>query len=79
MIEFLTSSTAMGELTNAIHYANANPASMTHINQAWRDNVTLFPSNEVRQTLFGEEPMSVKTLRNRTREWTNFRSQVSKD
>ncbi len=79
LIEFLTSSTAMGELTNAIHYANANPVSMTHINQAWRDNVTLFPPNEVRQTLFGEEPMSVKNLRNRTREWTNFRSQVSKD
>lgn len=79
LIEFLTRSTAMGELTNAIHYANANPASMTHINQAWRENVTLFPPNEVRQTLFGEEPMSVKTLRNRTREWTNFRSQVSKD
>jgi len=79
LIEFLTSATAMAELTNAIFYANANSTSVAQITQTLRENTTLFPPSNVRQTLFGEEPLSAKTLRQRTREWARFRSQVSQE
>ncbi len=79
LIEFLTSATAMAELTNTIYYANANQASATLVAPALREEHTLFPPAQARKTLFGEEPLSVKTIRERTRLWANFRSQVSQD
>ncbi|MEN0106430.1 MAG: extracellular solute-binding protein, partial [Pseudomonas sp.] len=79
LIAFLTNATAMAELTNTIYYANANQASATLISPELRNNATLFPPAAARATLFGEEPLSGKTIRERTRLWASFRSQVSQD
>ncbi|WP_052081110.1 extracellular solute-binding protein [Pseudomonas sp. ML96] len=75
-IEFVTDAESMAEMTNALYYANANRASIDRLPTELREDETLFPSAERRQTLFGEEPLPARTLRERTRVWAGFRTQV---
>ncbi|MNO88527.1 Putrescine-binding periplasmic protein precursor [compost metagenome] len=79
LIEFLTSAESMAELTNSIYYANTNLASAGKVTKELRESPILFPPEEVRRTLFGEEPLPRKTLRERTRTWASFRTKVSGD
>lgn len=75
-IEFVTDAESMAEMTNSLYYANANRASLDRVVPELRDDETLFPSAERRQSLFSEEPLPARTLRERTRVWTSFRTQV---
>ncbi|QOF88296.1 extracellular solute-binding protein [Pseudomonas sp. ADPe] len=75
-IEFVTEAEGMAEMTNTLYYANANRASLDKVNPVLRNDETLFPSAESRKTLFGEEPLPARTLRERTRTWASFRTNV---
>lgn len=75
-IEFVTEAEAMAEMTNSLYYANANRASLDRVDSALRNDETLFPSADRRKTLFGEEPLPARTLRERTRAWASFRTKV---
>ncbi|MBC2691521.1 extracellular solute-binding protein [Pseudomonas kielensis] len=74
-IEFLTRPESLAELTNNFYYANSNTSATKLIDKPITENGGIYPSDAVRNSLFGEEPMTLSLMRERTRIWSTFRSQ----
>ncbi|WP_371920609.1 polyamine ABC transporter substrate-binding protein [Pseudomonas sp. HMWF032] len=74
-IEFITRPEAMSELTSSFFYANANLAAIPLLATSITADPAIYPPEDVRRTLFGEQPVPLRTLRERTRAWANFRNQ----
>lgn len=74
-IAFITRPEAMVEFTSNMFYANANLAAIPLLASGITNNTAIYPPENVRATLFGEQPLPLRTLRERTRVWANFRNQ----
>lgn len=74
-IEFITRPESMAELTSTLFYANANLSAIGLLDSAITGDSAIYPPKNVRSTLFGEQPLPLRTLRERTRVWANFRNQ----
>jgi len=74
-IEYMLKPGSMAELTNAMYFANANQAATPLVDTGIAGNPAVYPPQAVRDTLFGEELLPGKLLRERTRLWASFRTQ----
>ncbi len=74
-IEFITRPESMAELTSSFFFANANLATIALLEANIAADPAIYPPENVRDRLFGEQPLPLRTLRERTRVWTNFRNQ----
>ncbi|WP_294340654.1 extracellular solute-binding protein [Pseudomonas sp.] len=75
LIEFITRPDSMADLTGKMFFANANLAATALLAPSIAGNTAIYPPENVRHTLFGEPPLPLRTLRERTRTWTSFRNQ----
>ena len=66
---------AIAELTNELFFANANRAATPLLDEAVSGDPDIYPPEAVRARLFAEEVLSLREQRQRTRLWTDFRSQ----
>ncbi|WP_236710273.1 extracellular solute-binding protein [Pseudomonas sp. RIT-PI-q] len=74
-IEFITRAQSLAALTNTFFFANANITAIPLIDKDIAENRAIYPLAAVRNTLFAEEPMTLRLLRDRTRIWSSFRTQ----
>lgn len=74
-IEFITRSESMAELTSSFFFANANLAAVPLLAADIAADPAIYPPENVRSRLFGEQPLPLRALRERTRIWANFRNQ----
>ncbi|MGB4075535.1 extracellular solute-binding protein [Pseudomonas sp.] len=74
-IEFITRPESMAELTRSYFFANANLAAIPLLEASIAADPAIYPPENVRARLFGEQPLPLRTLRERTRVWANFRNQ----
>lgn len=74
-IAFITRPESMAELTSNMFYANANLSAIALLDSAITGDSAIYPPENVRDRLFGEQPLPLRTLRERTRVWANFRNQ----
>ncbi|CAD5107559.1 Spermidine-binding periplasmic protein SpuE [Pseudomonas carbonaria] len=72
-IEFMLRPESMAELSNGMFFANANQAATPLLDEAVSGDPNIYPPQEVRAKLFGEELIAPKLLRERTRLWARFR------
>ncbi len=56
-------------------FANANLAAIPLLESSITADPAIYPPENVRNTLFGEQPLPLRALRERTRAWANFRNQ----
>ncbi|MDB5981787.1 MAG: potf15 [Pseudomonas sp.] len=73
-IQFMLRPSSMAELTNSLYFANANQASTAMLNKDITDDPDIYPPQNIRDSLFGEQMMPVKLMRERMRVWTTFRT-----
>ncbi|MCY1279244.1 Spermidine-binding periplasmic protein SpuE [compost metagenome] len=73
-VEFMLRPASMAELTNAMFFANANQAATPLVDKAISEDPSIYPPQAVRARLFGEQLLTPKLLRERTRAWARFRS-----
>lgn len=74
-IDFMLQPEAIAELTNELFFANANRAATPLLDEAVSGDPDIYPPEAVRARLFAEEVLSLREQRQRTRLWTDFRSQ----
>jgi putrescine transport system substrate-binding protein len=74
-IAFITRPESMAELTSSFFFANANLAAVALLESSITADPAIYPPENVRNTLFGEQPLPLRALRERTRAWANFRNQ----
>lgn len=74
-IEFMMRPESMAELTNTLYFANANQAATPLVNKSISEDPNIYPSKSTRATLFVEQLLPPKVLRERVRLWTSFRAQ----
>lgn len=60
----------IAEVSNTVFYANPNRAATPLVAEEIRTNPSIYPSAEVRDRLFPEEPVPARAQRERTRLWT---------
>jgi putrescine transport system substrate-binding protein len=71
-LDYLLEPEVMAKISNFVTYPNAVPASYAFIDEAVKDNPSLFPSPEVRANLFTVTSFDQKAQRNLTRLWTKL-------
>lgn len=74
-IQYMLRPQSMAELTNAMYFANANQAATPLLDSAVSGNPAVYPPQPERASLFGEQLLSKRLLRERTRLWASFRTQ----
>lgn len=74
-IEFITRPASMVDLTSSLFYANSNMAATPLLDAAITGDPAIYPPASIRKELFGEQPLPLRALRERTRAWTAFRNQ----
>lgn len=74
-IDFMLRPESIAELTNEVFFANANRAATPLVDPAIAADADIYPGEEVRARLFGEQVLPLRQQRERTRIWTTFRSQ----
>ncbi|CDF86082.1 Putrescine-binding periplasmic protein [Pseudomonas knackmussii B13] len=74
-IEYMMRPQSMAELTNAMFFANANQAATPMVDSSITGNPAVYPPQQVRDTLFGEQLIPSRLLRERPRLWASFRTQ----
>lgn len=73
-IAFLLRPAVMAEISNKVQYPNAVPASWPLVNQAVRENPSVFPPAEMQARFFTVGPVDAATARARTRMWARFKA-----
>ncbi|MGV8919749.1 MAG: extracellular solute-binding protein [Pseudomonas sp.] len=73
-VEFMLRPGSMAELTNSLYFANANQASTAMVDKDIVNDPNIYPSEDVRAHLFGEQSLPAKVMRERMRAWTTFRT-----
>ncbi len=74
-IDFMLRPESIAELTNSVFFANANSKATALVDPAVSGDPDIYPTQEVRARLFGEELLPLRAQRDRTRIWTTFRTQ----
>lgn len=74
-IDWMLRPEAIAELTNSQFFANANQAATPLLDPAVANDPDIYPPQAVRDRLFGEQELTLKQQRERTRLWTRFRTQ----
>lgn len=74
-IDWMLRPEAIAELTNSQFFANANQAATPLLDPAVANDPDIYPDQAVRDRLFGEQALTLKEQRERTRIWTRFRTQ----
>ena len=74
-IDYMLRPESIAELTNTQFFANANQAATPLLDPGVANDPDIYPSAEVRGRLFGEQILSLREQRTRTRLWTRFRTQ----
>lgn len=73
-IDFMLRPESIAELTNTLYFANANQKATPLLSAEVAGNPDIYPPPAVRQMLFGEQLLTLKQQRERTRLWTSFRT-----
>ncbi len=74
-INFILRPDVIGDITNAVGYANAVPASLKYVKPSIKDDPVIYPPPAVEKRLFSAlPPASFAFERKRTRAWTRFRA-----
>jgi putrescine transport system substrate-binding protein len=73
-IDYVLEPKVMAGITNAVRQANGNRASLPFVDEALRNDPTVFPTNEVLDRLHLEQDRSPDFARELTRAWTRFRT-----
>lgn len=74
LLDYLMDPKIAAANSNEVWYANAIPASMPMIIDEIKNNVSVFPSDEVKAKLFIDQPGDAKTARSRNRLWARMKS-----
>lgn len=73
-INYLMEPDVIAEITNYVMYANANRASWPLVDPEVTGDPAIFPTQEVMDRLFTQQPYDVRTDRTVTRLWTRVRT-----
>src|SRR5262245_48443013 len=71
-INFLMNPEVAGGNSNAVNYANPNPASLTYVSDNVKNDPGVYPPPEVKARLFPSLAVSEDFNRSLTRMWTRF-------
>ncbi len=73
-IDFMLKPEVMAGISNFTNYANAVPASLPLIDEAVRENPSIFPPEEAKAKMFTLTAVSPQAERLRTRSWTRIKT-----
>ncbi len=73
-IDFMLRPESIAELTNTLYFANANQKATPLLNADVAGDPDIYPPAAMRQKLFGEQLLTLKQQRDRTRLWSAFRT-----
>lgn len=73
-IDYMLRPEAIAELTNTLFFANANQKATPLLSAEVSGDPDIYPPQAVRQKLFGEQLLTLKQQRERTRLWSAFRT-----
>lgn len=73
-IDFMLRPESIAELTNTLFFANANQKATPLLSAEVSGDPDIYPPAAVRQKLFGEQLLTLKQQRERTRLWSAFRT-----
>lgn len=75
-IDFMLRPESIAELTNTLFFANANLKSASLLSAEVAGDPDIYPPQVMRQKLFGEQLLTLKQQRERTRLWSAFRTRT---
>jgi len=75
-IDFMLRPDAIAELTNTLYFANANRKATPLLNADVAGDPDIYPAPAMRRKLFGEQLLTLKQQRERTRLWAAFRTRT---
>jgi putrescine transport system substrate-binding protein len=73
-IDYMLRPEAIAELTNSVFFANANREATALVDAAVSGDPDIYPDQALRERLFTEELLPLRSQRERTRLWTTFRT-----
>ena len=73
-IDYMLRPEAIAELTNSVFFANANREATALVDVAVSGDPDIYPDQALRERLFTEELLPLRSQRERTRLWTTFRT-----
>lgn len=75
-IDYMLRPEAIAELTNTLFFANANQKATPLLSAEVSGDPDIYPPQAMRQKLFGEQLLTLKQQRERTRLWSAFRTRT---
>lgn len=75
-IDFMLRPESIAELTNTLYFANANQKATPLLSAEVAGDPDIYPPAAMRQKLFGEQLLTLKQQRERTRLWSAFRTRT---
>lgn len=75
-IDFMLRPDSIAELTNTLFFANANRKATPLLSAEVSGDPDIYPPQAMRQKLFGEQLLTLKQQRERTRLWSAFRTRT---
>jgi putrescine transport system substrate-binding protein len=73
-IDFLNRPQVAANGVNYVNYASPNKAALELIDPEWKDNPSIYPTDEVKKNLFADAPVDPELDRLRTRVWTTVKT-----
>jgi putrescine transport system substrate-binding protein len=73
-IDFLNRPQVAANGVNYVNYASPNTAALELIDPEWKDNPSIYPTDEVKKNLFADAPVDPELDRLRTRVWTTVKT-----
>lgn len=74
LVDYMMTPEAIAGVTNFVAYTNAIPSSMPLVDEAIRNDKTIFPPEEIASKLFTIESVNPKVDRMRNRMWTKIKT-----
>lgn len=75
-INYMLRPEVIAEVSNTVFFANANKAADAHVDPSILSDPGIYPDGATLQSLFPDKSVDARTLRSRTRLWTNLKSGI---